>query len=475
MEALVLRYFAIIFCSLVVFAKSLNYKIRYKMLISQIIYSALTAFAVTGLYINFPEATTLLIFFLACVFNKFAFKNKWDITIITSVISCGIGYAFHTAANVIVSFIVGIFNFAFRIETNLIIFFVYSFILTALLVLILFKIKRFRKGFAFLIQKNISFIGVFISLIIPLYYTFIIFLINRYDTMDAFILMFLSGIILCAVLIIIWWRTGITKTYRDGLFTREIEELNIIIAQRDECIAKLSKSNEELAKIIHSDNKLIPALALAVREFAEFGSPKNKDEILSILEKIERERLKTVNKSEKEQEEVPVTKIPTLDIILKFMGQKAREHNIKFETIIRGNISYMTENLIQEENLRTVTADLLDNAIIAVKACKFSESSENKKILFSIGEIGGFYEISISDSGIDFEEETLRDFGRYLGKKRITTRKDEGGSGIGISTTFEILNETGASLLIEKYKENPAGFTKRVCVRFDGENGYRYS
>ena len=119
--------------------------------------------------------------------------------------------------------------------------------------------------------------------------------------------------------------------------------------------------------------------------------------------------------------------------------------------------------LLQEEQLRLITADLLENAIIATKSC------ESRRILFAIGVLDGGYEVRVEDSGVDFEEETLRD----LGKKRTTTHKDEGGSGIGMMEVFDVMRETAASLEIKRLTKSGRGFSKRISFIFDGLGEYR--
>jgi signal transduction histidine kinase len=237
------------------------------------------------------------------------------------------------------------------------------------------------------------------------------------------------------------------------------------LSEKDGRIAEVEKDNAALARIIHSDNKMIPAFDNAVRSLCEDYSPEKADAILSELNRVSAERKGIINRYKRDYKRLPSTKIPSLDITLDYMKQKAYEDNIEFDVFVSGNIKHMIENLITEEQLRTITADLLENAIIAVKLCEF------RSILFTIGICDDCYEIRIEDSGIDFEEEILRD----LGKKQTTTYKNEGGSGIGMIETFRILKKTGASLIIKRLHKEVRGFTKRVSVRFNGKNAYDYT
>ena len=53
-----------------------------------------------------------------------------------------------------------------------------------------------------------------------------------------------------------------------------------------------------------------------------------------------------------------------------------------------------------------------------------------------------------------------------MGKKRVTTHKGEGGSGIGLMTMFEILNKYKASYRLDESPDKD-GFTKCVKIILD--------
>jgi hypothetical protein len=84
-------------------------------------------------------------------------------------------------------------------------------------------------------------------------------------------------------------------------------------------------------------------------------------------------------------------------------------------------------------------------------------------VFVSLGTENGIHELCVEDSGIPFKVETLVN----LGIKKTTTRADEGGSGLGYMTIFEILRECNASLIITEYEPEKLSFTKSIAVRFD--------
>jgi hypothetical protein len=59
-----------------------------------------------------------------------------------------------------------------------------------------------------------------------------------------------------------------------------------------------------------------------------------------------------------------------------------------------------------------------------------------------------------------------------LGAERVTTHTGTNGSGIGFETTFKIMREYNASLIINEKEPNPSSNSKSVTIRFDGKNQY---
>ncbi|MDD3230964.1 MAG: GHKL domain-containing protein, partial [Oscillospiraceae bacterium] len=151
-----------------------------------------------------------------------------------------------------------------------------------------------------------------------------------------------------------------------------------------------------------------------------------------------------------------------IDSLLQYMCCKAQAAGIQLKLTLLASMKYLTENIIPSSDLRTILADLIENAVIAIK----SSNSSNKKILVSLGIINQFYEMDIYDSGIPFESETIR----HLGQKNNTTHADAGGSGIGLVTVLEILERYNASFCIEQIQNTHNIFTKKISIKFDNFN-----
>ena len=463
MTVIFIRHLAIMFWGLFIFMRAVNQKTTAKIIALQVIYSIVLSLAIALIIRAFlPEVIVLLVFSFSCVFNKLISKLKWDIAITASVITCGISYVLNAVSLFLVSVIFGlIFVEAEAInDFRLVLFAICVFIVMGLFSFLLFRIRRLKNGFPFLHKKHISLLGAIITLIIFQSYTVIDIMNVREGAFNALMLFLLLSIAVCAVLIYIWWRTGITRTFKDTLVDRERDELNREIAEKDERIAEIEEDNAKLSRIIHNDRKRIEALrkvALALSSETSTEPAVNAQELLKEINRVDSERQSELNAYKKDSKPLPTTRITSLDITLEYMKQKSYENNIEFDVIVNGSIKHIIENLISEEQLRTITADLLENAIIATKSCDF------RQILYTIGICDDCYEVRVEDSGIAFEEETLRD----LGNKRTTTHANEGGTGIGMMEAFEIARATGASLIIEPLPESGRGFTKRVSLRFD--------
>lgn len=171
------------------------------------------------------------------------------------------------------------------------------------------------------------------------------------------------------------------------------------------------------------------------------------------------------NKSKKKS--LLSTKNFKIDSTLQTMQLEAIKNNISFEVKINGKVSinYMIEELVSATELSTLLCDHIKNAIIAINASKTTFRS----ICVVIGEINNSYGILFYDSGVEFNLEVLVN----IGNKPITSHSDIGGTGYGFMTTYDTLNRTKASLVIEEYELKKYDYTKSVGIIFDNKNEYR--
>ena len=325
--------------------------------------------------------------------------------------------------------------------------------------ILLFKIRRLSKGILFLQKKHAGNIGVILGGII-----IIIMIIIGLGVYVEIGILLTTGTVLCIVGIIIWWRRGLTKQYRERMSERKIKEYENRFAEKDLQIKKLIDDNEAMAKLIHRDNKLLPALYDAAQTFISTDSDSS-DEAKRLIDQIQQhldERSGILKQVHYRNKSLPSTDDAVLDALLVLMQTKAISAGVDFSVSVNCAKPEQISAIISSINLQTVCADIIENAIIATR------SSELKKVEFSINDTETFPELCVSDSGIDFEAETLMN----IGVSKTTTHLDEGGSGIGFLTIFEILKKYKASITITEFENRQQALTKSVAIKFDGNCEY---
>jgi signal transduction histidine kinase len=316
----------------------------------------------------------------------------------------------------------------------------------------------------FLKDKNAGFVGIIIGAII--FITCVLIGGNHLSLWGGTVL--IIGASISIIALIIWWRRSLTKLYQKWIRERNMQEYEALITEKDQQIQRLKESNESMANLIHRDNKLLPALYDAVkvllhstRKIADAELKLSSRNLMNQIEQIMDERAEIMHKYQRENKTLPSTNDALIDGVMAHMLHRTCENNIQFDLSAPDDISELTE-IIPSIKLEMLCADLIENAIIAAM------HSEHKKILVILGMSDGYYEINVQDSGIPFESATLL----KLGRQKASTHLDEGGSGIGYMTIFEILREYRASLEITEYEQPRMGFTKSIRVRFDNNNQF---
>lgn len=402
---------------------------------------------------------------ISLLFIKLESKVELGLSITTVIISFGISFAFYLVSSLFFAIIFQFFGMAYS-NANRRGIVICAILLQLILSYLPFKFRRLKSGMPFLRNKGGGNAGVIISTV--LLCCFIV--ISNVNNSESFLfIMPIISIFLCGVFIFIWWRGRLKEAYIEKLRTEEIQSLRDDLRQKDEQIENLKKNNDFLAKVIHKDNKLVPALELAVTEYIQTSQQKCENDLRTVgqilleqLKAISSERMGIISGYQAENKKLPSTEVFQIDAMMSYMFNKATVNGIHYELIISGSTKFMIENVISLSDLRTLLADLIENAIIATKA------SENKEILVSIGIAEEHYSVEIFDSGIPFQPEVIKNFGF----KNTTTHADTGGSGIGLITAYEILKKYKASFIIEEFSNDYGAFTKRVAVNFDNLNQF---
>ena len=459
-----IKNFTIIICSIYSYRKLLNLK-RYSLpqVILNFFFSLILSFTGYTIRLFDPLLSIMIMIVLLFTFITLITKTTLELSITTTILSLGISYTAFALAVLIAGTTIYTLSFIFKLDPKTVPSMATNIAIACiqyLLILLPFRLKRLRKGMPFLHKIGSTNAGVLISTILL---CSVILLSTRQLAPLTFVVLYLSSL-LCSVFVFLWWRNRIKQSYLDRIQRLEIETLQHTVWEKDNEIEKLRKENEALSKIIHRDNKLIPAMTLAVSDFLQCCQDKDKQEILtkgeellSYLRSSSEDRLGIINNYQTVSKTLISTKVYSIDSLLKYMLNKSNCNHINFDLMLTGSAKYMIENVISEADLNTLLSDLLENAIIATKY------SHEKRILVHLGIIDNHYVIEVLDSGIPFEEEILENFGI----KQVTTHSEEGGSGIGLITIYELVKQYQASFILEECNIKNTGFTKKISIIFD--------
>ena len=393
------------------------------------------------------------------IHTSVAYNRTFLLTLTTSLISIGLCYFLFLISMTIPGFILTIIKSILTI--SVLPPFIHLFLslsVEILIYIILFNKRRLKNGMPFLYSKISNSIGIIITSCILIFsssYT----VLDRSSSTYGWII-FAS--LLFGLILFIWWRKQLTNLYVKRSYQNELAR---ITAELD----NLRQENERLGAIVHKDNKLIPAMIMTVQNalhshnLTNTSSNNDLDKILSTLERLANERSSLSIAQLSTTCNIPTSNIVRLDIMLRYMYQKAHSLNIKLSVDFHINITEMLTDYFTEDVLVTVVADLIDNAIIATKLAR-----KNKEIHIDFNKNNNNYCINIFDTGIPFEASTIR----YAGIKKASTHLDNGGSGIGLMATFSSLRECGGSFEIDE-TINISPYTKKVSIVMDYLNEFR--
>lgn len=465
MISLFIRYFFIILCSAWSYLKILN--LRKTSIFDSLICCmvslgiSLLIFPLNG-FDSFIRLTfSILLFF---PFINLFFRIKFDLSLLITFLS----FAFSLLSLAISTFIV---SFYITISGELIsLFSTWAMLITGILqtifIYLIFKIKRLQNGMPFI--YNTSFIngGLIFSLIIICIFFIIQFSLPSSRSTRHLLLIL---VIFIVITFLIWWRRKLTKSYVDKLRVDEIEELYLKVSDRDLEIDKLKAEVDHLSAIIHKDNKVIPAMDMAVRNYLQnAASMKPEDakqygnELLIQLEKMTEDRKGILRDYHDAVLYRPQIGLCSVDAIILYMENRALERGIDYSYRFDKGLKDTMLRYISEEDANHFLADVIENAIIA------TTNASTKKIKIHIGFIQDNLFMDISDSGIPFEPETYQDFGTT----QHTTHKDNGGSGIGLMDIWKLKKKYKISLQIYEYPPKENGFTKKIRFFFDRKDHF---
>ncbi len=458
MPETLLKNFFMTFCGIYMYTKILNIQFSRRIIFLSLPFAVLTSIASNYVRMHMPFLTLCTIAAFVFFFCWGVFKKPPNVNISAVAVSLSISYLFFIISLSLLLPIGGVILTLYKesIYLNIGTLFAAG-ILQLILTFLFFRVKRFKKGIPNFEKKFTTDICVFLSVLLLI----IASLLNLKLKIDIFTILYIF-VLLFGSILYLWWRRNITHTYLESVQLKNMEHLETIIEEQRSEIETLKSEIEKLSKIIHKDNKLIPALELTVKELCLNDQTENGQLLLLELENLTNERKGIIQEYEKTSKPLAKTSVPSLDIMVNYLFQRASAAHIAFDISLTGDIQYMTANIISKDDMSTLLADLGENAIIATSA------SVCGRLLIALGIRDNYYCADFYDNGINFDANTILHFG----KQRYTTRAHTGGSGIGLMTTSELLKKYNASFEIEEFIGNPS-YTKRISVIFDDSSEIR--
>ena len=449
-----IKSFSINLFSLLVFLKITNYKdlsLKKKIEFAFYIIGFTLLYVFLRCYLNIMT-TVIILYFLQSVILKIITKVKLSNILISLIISVSFSYYLYIISGTIEFIFQKIFNNYDKIINLLITSFI-----ELLMLLLFFKIKRFKNGFLFLQKENeyidIAMINISAILII----SYCLLTANNEITEYMYVCLIALGIFLSIMI-----QKSLVLCYKQNLLKKTIQEYKKEIEDKDKTINELKEEKFKISKINHEFYNRQKALETKIKEMnVETG------EEIYILDRVNNLTKEYSNKLQEAKglSKLPSTEISEIDDMFNYMQKECYKNGIEFKLQVTGNINHLINTIIPKNELETLIGDHIRDAIIAVN----SSNSTYKSILAVLGIKDGTYEFCVSDTGIEFEIETLL----KLGQEQITTHKDIGGSGIGFITTFETLKRCGGSLIIEEYQPEKSSYTKSITIKFDNKNEYK--
>ena len=266
--AIIISHFFILICCFYCYCKILNLNDLFFRLRILFTFSAL-ALACALCFIHFIVYPIAMFFILLTfyIFITLFTKTNWHTSLNAAIISIAMSLVSFTISSFIFSTLVFLM-YSYIDINNLVVIKLLNGFLQYFMIHIPFQFKRMKKGMPFLYELQLNNIGTCISLLILICYI----AASISNTSDNNYLPFIIPLLLifpCALLLISWWRAIITRNYRRKLQQFEMQKLKNELVQKEQEITRLLENNKALAQIIHRDNKLIPAMELAVNTFLQ--------------------------------------------------------------------------------------------------------------------------------------------------------------------------------------------------------------
>ena len=406
------------------------------------------AFSTKELNVLQPFAFLLIAFLYLLI----AYRKPLKTSVSYSFISVGICFFLLTISYLITLPITFAFSFIDNVTLSLYIMTVIIGIIQLVLSIVVFKIKRFKNGL--MLTKNDNHFSLLIVISAITISVSSLFYTEFFDSYYMFIIFFVVSAIGAVALLL--WNAVLADRYKSEIYKRNVAIYEKTLAEYESRNKNIADDNSKLSAVIHRDNKFISVMELAVADVLNGKcDKKSAGELLKTLEELSSQRKELIRDCESNKDTLPKTGDIAIDSTLIYVRSVAKNFGVDASFDIDDGFIDTLQNLIDMTHFNTLLCDICENAIHA------AETAPDGKIFLSMKIDNDFPAVTIKDNGAPFDEKVLSSIGRI----RITTRKNKGGSGIGLVYIFEILQKYGASFCLDEIPDG--SFAKSITLRFD--------
>jgi len=389
----------ILLSSFYAFTKSIRYTVNQSYQISCIAWCLFGAilFATGSFFVPFVLLRPLVCL-LSIVFSFLLTKqtHTFETSVSAFLFSFGISHFLYYLSVFSVSTVFGIFGLLAGSEVVVdapidfnqpIYILIYSIvaILQVILSFLLFKIRRFRKGFPFIFNKYTIVAALIFTGTILVFVTWANMISASYENVYT-IYLFVAGVLIAGGGIYILIRRLIK------MFQRKKAQQNTADYYEKKWLEQKEKYKDALA-IIESQRVIIHNFKDRIDSMEKNVSKQDKAELLEEVGKLRKDLQEKMSVREGKQL-LPSTNITAIDGLFEHFARKCAEDNIDFRIIVNGSIRYMLDNIIKQGDLETLIVNHLKDAQIAVNA----SNNPFRAIMVMLGLANDCYELTVFDS-----------------------------------------------------------------------------
>lgn len=458
-----IKYFFMVLCSAYIFKKLLNIQIRPLHILLDSVYAAILA-AFTVNVNGYIPWVIFVIVLLSCLINSMLYKLQISVSFVSGFISFGLAYlAFILAAIVTLPLI---FLLSLRILTPQNVDFATKLlagVLQMAFAAITFQFSRLKNGMPYLQQNKTGWFGVILGMFMLLAVS--LFAANPWqDVLIPFYIVILAE---GGFFLIMWWRQKIIDRYNERIRRKQLEDARAETQQVSAERSVLKLDNSGMSKVIHNYSRMIKAICvtcvklLRAATFPDESMRQEADAFIQYVCDFSETYSLDLFSYNNQAKPLPKTGLAGVDGMIELMAQSAFRAGVSFDFSFSGRVRAFVQETVHEVDLTNLIGNLVQNAIVAVGGC------DSRTIVVYLSRTASGFCLDVMDSGIPFPRDVLD----KLGKERVTSHADSGGSGIGMMTVFEILHKYAASLVLTEYPPGGA-FSKKLSVCFDGQNRF---